>query len=74
MPMHGVQQATAMHDQLVFLLLQVAQFFAWVDNLSEGKLCVSTTLQTQADRALYFTRDTERLILPGNIQVSTCLD
>ena len=30
---------------------------------------LSTSLQTQPDKALFFTRDTERLILPDNIQV-----
>ncbi len=54
----------------VFLAItQVAQVFAWLDKLADDKLMLSTSLQTQPDKALFFTRDTERLILPDNIQV-----
>lgn len=49
--------------------MQVAQVFAWLDKLADDKLMLSTSLQTQPDKALFFTRDTERLILPDNIQV-----
>ncbi|KAL0040883.1 hypothetical protein WJX79_008591 [Trebouxia sp. C0005] len=48
--------------------LKVAQVFAWLDKLADDKLMLSTSLQTQPDKALFFTRDTERLILPDNIQ------
>jgi len=54
----------------VFLAItQVAQVFVWLDKLADDKLMLSTSLQTQPDKALFFTRDTERLILPDNIQV-----
>jgi hypothetical protein len=54
----------------IFLaIMQVAQVFAWLDKLADDKLMLSTSLQTQPDKALFFTRDTERLILPDNIQV-----
>lgn len=49
--------------------MQVAQVFAWLDKLADDKLMLSTSLQTQPDKALFFTRDTKRLILPDNIQV-----
>ena len=49
--------------------MQVAQVFAWLDKLADDKLMLSTSLQTQPDKALFFTRNIERLILPDNIQV-----
>ena len=52
--------------------MQVAQIFAWLDKLAGDKLMLSTSLQTQPEKALFFAKDTERLILPDNIQVGVC--
>ena len=52
------------------LHMQVTQIFAWVDKLVEDRLMLSTSLQAQPEKALYFARDAERLILADNIQVS----
>ena len=52
--------------------MQVAQIFAWLDKLAGDKLMLSTSLQTQPEKALFFAKDTERLILPDNIQVDVC--
>ena len=49
-------------------MLQVGHIFAWVDNQADGKLCLGNALQSQPDKALYFVRDTEHLVLPDNIQ------
>ena len=49
--------------------MQVAQIFVWLDKLADDKLMLSTSLQAQSEKALFFARDIERLILPDNIQV-----
>ena len=52
--------------------MQVAQIFVWLDKLTDDKLMLSTSLQAQPEKTLFFARDTERLILPDNIQVQYC--
>ena len=51
--------------------MQITQIFAWVDNTAGDCLMVSASLQAQPEKALYFARDPERLILAENIQVNT---
>lgn len=49
--------------------MQITQIFAWVDKLADDRLMLTASLQAQPEKALYFARDTERLILADNIQV-----
>ena len=49
--------------------LQCTQIFVWVDKLTDDRLMLSPSLQAQPEKALYFARDSERLILADNIQV-----
>ena len=51
--------------------MQITQIFAWVDKIAGDRLVLSTNLQAQPEKALYFARDPERLILADNIQVIT---